>query len=245
MLTQRVQHHIRALTGADDPYADDPYCELKQRANEVVLAALPALSAEVRAAEDPLTAAVRLAIAGNTIDAGANGADSVKRIEQELSVACERPFHGDVDEFRRAVGSARSILFLTDNTGEIVIDRLLGEQPPLERTTFAVRGAQVLIDATLADAGFAGLDRLAEVIDNGSDAPGTMLADCSRELRLRFAAADLIIAKGQGDYETLSGEPHDIFFLFAVKCDVAERHAGLPRGTQVLLRSAVENVAIA
>ena len=185
------------------------------------------------------------AIAGNTIDAGANGADSVERIEQELSVAYERPFHGDVDEFRRAVGSARSILFLTDNTGEIVIDRLLAEHLPLERITFAVRGAPVLNDATRADARFAGLDRLAEVIDNGSDAPGTILADCSPEFRRRFAAADLIIAKGQGNYETLSEEPHDIFFLFAVKCDVAARHVGLPRGTQVLVRSAAGTVATA
>ena len=239
LLTQQVQRHIRALTGADDPYR-----ELKQRANEVALAALPALAAEVQSAPDPLAAALRLAIAGNTIDAGANGTDSVERIVQELSVAYERPFHGDVDEFRRAVGSARSILFLTDNTGEIALDRLLAEQLPLERTTFAVRGAPVLNDATLADAGFVGLDRLAEVIDNGSDA-GTILADCSPELRRRFAAADLIIAKGQGNYETLSEEPHDIFFLFAVKCDVAARHVGLPRGTQVLLRSAIENVATA
>jgi len=240
LLTQQVQRRIRQLTGADDPYRD-----LKQRANEVALAALPALAAEVQSAPDPLAAALRLAIAGNTMDAGASGAGSIEGIEQELSVAYERPFHGDVDEFRRAVGSARRILFLMDNAGEIVIDRLLAEHLPLERTTFAVRGAPVLNDATRADAKFAGLDRLAEVIDNGSDAPGTVLADCSPEFRRRFAAADLVIAKGQGNYETLSEESRDIFFLFAVKCDVAARHVGLPRGTQVLSRSAAENAATA
>ncbi len=232
LLTQQAQRRIRELTG--DP---DPYRELKQRANESTLAVLPALEAEVRSAPDPLSAALRLAIAGNTMDAGADGAAGIEGIERELSVAHERPFHGDVDEFRRAVASARSILFLTDNTGEIVIDRLLAEQLPLERTTFAVRGAPVLNDATRADARSAGLDRLAEVIDNGSDAPGTVLEDCSPEFRRRFAEADLIIAKGQGNYETLSDEPRDIFFLFAVKCDVAAWHVGLPRGTQVLLRS--------
>ena len=240
LLTQQVQRSIRALTGTDDPYR-----ELKQRANEVVLGMLPDLTARIRSAADPLAAALRLAIAGNTIDAGANGAASVERIEQELSVAYERPFHGDVDKFRRAVGSARSILFLTDNAGEIVIDRLLAELLPIERITFAVRGAPVLNDATLADSTFAGLDRLAEVIVNGSDAPGTVLADCSVEFRRRFAAADLIIAKGQGNFETLNEEPRDIFFLFAVKCDVAARHVGLPRGTQVLVRSAIEDVAAA
>lgn len=235
LLTQQVQRSIRALTGADDPYR-----ELKQRANEVVLGMLPDLTARIRSAADPLAAALRPAIAGNTIDAGANGAESVERIEQELSVVYERPFRGDVDEFRRAVGSARNMLFLADNAGEIVVDRLLAEQLPFERITFAVRGAPVLNDATLADARLAGLDHLAEVIANGSDAPGTILADCSPEFRRRFAAADLIIAKGQGNYETLSEEPRDIFFLFAVKCDVAARHVGLPLGTQVLLRSAIE-----
>ena len=232
VLTQQVQRHIRRLTGDDDPYR-----ELKRRANEAALAALPSLAAEVRSAPDPLPAALRFAIAGNTMDAGAGGAASIERMEQELSVAHERPFHGDVDEFRRAAASARTILFLTDNTGEIVIDRLLAEQLPLDRITFAVRGAPVLNDATRADAKLAGLDRLAEVVDNGSDAPGTVLQDCSPEFRRRFSEADLIIAKGQGNYETLSNEPRDIFVLFAVKCDIAARHVGLPRGTQVLLRS--------
>jgi hypothetical protein len=125
------------------------------------------------------------------------------------------------------------------------IDRLLAEQLPLERTTFAVREAPVLKDATRSDAKFAGLDRLAEVIDTGSDAPSTVLADCSQELRQRFAAADVIVAKGQGNYETLSEEPRDIFFLFAVTCDVAARHVGLPHGTQVLLRPAAGNGATA
>jgi uncharacterized protein with ATP-grasp and redox domains len=238
VLTQQVQRRIRQLTRVDDPYR-----ELKRRANEAALAALPALAAEVRSARDSLTAALRLAIAGNTMDVGSSGAGSIERIGRELSVAYERPFHGDVDAFRHAVGGARKILFLVDNTGEIVIDRLLAEQLPLEHVTFAVRGAPVLNDATRVDATFAGLDRLAEVIDNGSDAPGTVLEDCSAEFRRRFAAADLIVAKGQGNYETLSEEPRDIFFLFAVKCDVVAQRVGLPRGTQVLLRSPAENSA--
>jgi hypothetical protein len=129
------------------------------------------------------------------------------------SVASERPFHGEVDEFHRAVGSARSVLFLTDNAGEIAIDRLLAKHLPLERTTFAVRGAPMLNDATSADAGFAGLARFAALIDNGPDAPGTILADCSPEFRRRFAAADLIVAKGQGDYEALGVEPRVVLHV--------------------------------
>lgn len=231
-IAQRMQHRIRQLSGADDPY--EP---LKRRANSVMMAALPDLSAEVRAAEDPLSAAIRLAIAANTIDVGASGAESIRSVERQLQAARAWAFAGDVEELRAAVASARTILFLTDNSGEVVVDRLLAEQLPLERVTFAVRGAPVLNDATMADARVTGLDRLAEVIDNGSDAPGTVLSDCSAEFRRRFRAADLVIAKGQGNYESLSDEPCDIFFLFAVKCEVAAQHSGLPRGTRALLRS--------
>ncbi len=232
LLAQRVQRRIRELTGAVDPYA-----ELKLRADRVVLAALPALSAEVGAADDPLAAAVRLAIAGNTIDAGAYGAGSVDRMARGLAAAKARPFSGDLEGFRRAVASAREILYLVDNAGETVLDRLLAERLPAGRITFAVRGAAVLNDATREDAARAGLDSLGEVIDNGSDAPGTVLAECSDTFRRRFAAADLVIAKGQGNYETLSEVDRDIFFLFAVKCDVAARHSVRPRGALALVRS--------
>lgn len=232
VITQAVQRLIRQETGHADPYHD-----LKRHANEVARAALPELRARIRQAPDPLAAAVRLTIAANVIDAGANGTDSVRHVEQGLQAAQQRPFHGDVDELRAAVAAARSILFLTDNTGEIVFDRLLAEQLPPGRTTFAVRGAPVLNDATLADARFAGLHELGEVIDNGSDAPGTLLEDCSPQFLRAFQDADLIIAKGQGNYESLSDEPYDIFFLFTVKCDIAGRDVGLPRGTQALVRS--------
>jgi hypothetical protein len=82
------------------------------------------------------------------------------------------------------------------------------------------------------------------IIDNGSDAPGTVLNDCSAEFRRRLAVADLIIAKGQGNYETLSDEPYNIFFLFKVKCQVIARHVGQPEGTQVLIQSGINKSVI-
>ncbi|HET6493932.1 MAG TPA: ARMT1-like domain-containing protein [Thermoleophilia bacterium] len=140
-------------------------------------------------------------------------------------------------EFRKAIAGARSILFLADNCGEIVLDRLLIEQMPRDRLTIAVRGAAVLNDATLDDARVAGLDTLAPVIDNGSDAPATLLADCARDFRRIFREAEVIIAKGQGDYESLSDVDGHFFFLFKVKCPVVARHAGLPLNAHALLRS--------
>ncbi|MBN2451771.1 MAG: DUF89 family protein, partial [Lentisphaeria bacterium] len=124
--------------------------------------------------------------------------------------------------------------YLADNAGEIVLDRLLVDELPAGRVTVAVRGGPILNDATLDDARQAGLCDRVEVIDNGSDAPGTILADCSPKFRRRFAAADLILAKGQGNFETLSEVAAPLCFLLKVKCPVIAGHTGLPLGTQVL-----------
>ncbi len=134
----------------------------------------------------------------------------------------------------QAAARAGRILYLADNAGEIVFDRLLVEALAPQRVTLAVRGTPVLNDATAADARAVGLTEICEVIDNGSDAPGTVLEDCSREFRQRFSTADLIIAKGQGNFETLSEAPGNIFFLFKVKCPVIATRTGLPEEAQVL-----------
>jgi len=100
-----------------------------------------------------------------------------------------------------------------------------------------VRGAPVINDATIEDAEATGLTRIVEVIDNGSGAPGTVLSDCSESFVYRFNRADLIISKGQGNYETLSSVPAPVFFLLKVKCGVAESHTGLAEGTHALIAS--------
>lgn len=100
--------------------------------------------------------------------------------------------------------------------------------------TVAVRGAPVINDATMEDARATGLCEIVEVIDNGSDAPGTVLKDCKPEFLRLYENADLIIAKGQGNYETLSDEQRDIAFLFKAKCPVIAAHVGMPVGSHVL-----------
>ncbi len=245
-IAQRVHRLVRRLTGERDPYA-----ELKARANGIALAAEPRLRELVDGARDPFAVAVRLAIAANTLDAGINAAAAADgghgrgerrgapgRLVAALRRGMSEPLHGEVDEFREAVARAGRILYLADNSGEIVVDRMLVEQLPRDRVVVAVRGGPVLNDATLADARAVGLDTLAPAIENGSDAPGTVLADCSREFRHVFGAADVIIAKGQGNYESLSDVDAPVFFLLKVKCPLAARHAGLPLGAHALLRSA-------
>lgn len=232
---QKLHRRIRELTGREDPYR-----EAKDRQNRLALALMDELRAKIEAAPDPLMLAVRLAVAGNIIDLGAPGDITEARVKEAVVQALDRPLVGEGDGFREAVRSAGTILYLADNAGEIVFDRLLIEQLGPLRVTVAVRGGPVINDATRIDARAAGLDAVVEVIDNGSDAPGTLLEDCRPEFRRRFETADLILAKGQGNYETLSRQSGRIYFLFKVKCPVIANASGVPVGAHVLVRSGAE-----
>lgn len=227
---QKLHRLLRELTDVEDPYR-----QIKDHFNHAALSLLPILSARIREASDPLYMALRVAIAGNVIDLGVKGDIRAGEVTSAMDNILNEPFHGETEDFRDRIKNARNILYLADNAGEIVFDRLLIEQLPLHRVTLAVRGRPVLNDATLADAEAAGLCNLVEVIDNGSDAPGTILADCSRDFRRRFSMADMIVAKGQGNFETLSDTGDQIFFLFKAKCPVIANHVGLPVGTHVAI----------
>ncbi len=230
VLAQRIHRLLRERTGVVDPYAG-----AKARDNALALSLLPELRERLARAADPLFLAVRLAIAGNLIDLGPKHELSAEEILRAIRQAESEPFSGEIESLRKASASARQILYLADNAGEIVLDRLLVERLGPSRVTVAVRGVPVINDATLSDAQAAGLSEVAEVIDNGSDAPGTVLSDCNAAFLERFRTADLVISKGQGNFETLSAAPRDICFLFKVKCPVVAAKAGLPLGSQALL----------
>jgi len=228
---QSIHRRLRELMGRDDPYA-----HAKDRFNRLAMELLSELRVKVRAARDPFMMAVRLAITGNVIDLGVNGALREEDVRQAVERTLSEPFVGDTAHLRRAVAQAESILYLADNAGEICFDRLLIEQLPTDKITLVVRGGPVINDATLADARASGLHEIVEVVDNGSDAPGTILSDCSAGFRQRYERADLVIAKGQGNFETLNEERKNIFFLFKVKCPVIAARAGQNLGTHVLIR---------
>ncbi len=229
VVAQQLHRSLRGLTRVDDPYR-----EVKDRFNRMALDMLPALRKMVANATDPLATATSLAIAGNVIDLGAKAGLTEYDARTAVESAIAEPLLGDMEKFRRAVNEAGKILYLADNAGEIIFDRLLIERLPAGRTVLAVRGAAVINDATLEDACQAGIHEVARVMDNGSDAPGTVLSDCSEAFLSSFRGADVIIAKGQGNFETLSGSAAPIFFLFKVKCPVIAAHAGLPVGAHIL-----------
>ncbi|MHB0995433.1 MAG: damage-control phosphatase ARMT1 family protein [Elusimicrobiales bacterium] len=232
VMGQRIHRRLRALTGLRDPYR-----RAKDIQNKLALRLLPELRRELGAAGDRLGLAVKIAIAGNIIDMGAYGDVGEAGVRAAVEHALREPLRGGLEIFRRAAAKARSVLYLTDNAGEIVFDRLLIRELGPGRVTAAVRGAPVLNDAVMADARAAGLHRLCRVISNGSDAPGTVLEETSKEFRRLFDGADLVIAKGQGNYETLSDAPRPVWLLFKAKCPVIARRAGVKVGDQVLARS--------
>jgi uncharacterized protein with ATP-grasp and redox domains len=229
-MAQHFHRRLRELTRISDPYR-----AAKRQANELCNALAPKLRPEILASQNPLMTAARIAIAGNMIDMGANGHLSNAEIENSMHNALDGSFWGDEERFIHEVAQAKQILYLADNAGEIAFDRLLIEQISPERVTVAVRGFPTINDATMIEAEEIGLNQMVKVISNGSDAPGTILNDCSPKFKRIFHRADLIIAKGQGNFESLSHYSRNIFFLFKIKCPVIADQIKKPLGTQVLI----------
>ena len=234
---QKIHRLIRELIGNNDPYH-----RIKEQFNNLALKLYPELEKRVKTSGNPFATAIQLAIAGNIIDFGVKTSlaesDVEKTIEQSLRGHLD---DNKIQEFKDAVTEAEKILYLADNAGEIVFDRLLIEQLPAQRVTVVVKGEPVINDATMEDAEFAGLTEMVEVIDNGSDGPGTILETCSQAFRNRFEDANLIIAKGQGNYETLSDTDKNIFFILKAKCPVIARDLGCEVGEMILKKSEAFN----
>jgi uncharacterized protein with ATP-grasp and redox domains len=230
-MAQKIHRLIRKLTGNPDPYQ-----AAKERTNRIALALYPEICERVRAAPDALEMAVRMAIAGNVIDLGVNSHLEENTVLRAMDRAATAPLVGDIRGFADQATAATSILYLADNAGEIVFDRVLIETLGPERVTLVVKGGPVLNDALRGDAKAASLDDIVEILENGSDAPGTILEDCSDALQSRFRDADMVIAKGQGNYETLSNASRPVWFVLMAKCQVIARHLGCEPGSLVLQR---------
>lgn len=231
---------IRQTTGTTDPYAVE-----KRHSNRLAHALAEKFKGRIEAFGDSFTARLKLALAANSIDYGRYGRLQQEDVLEAMETALAAPVDPDAAAaLRRAAAAADRILYLCDNAGEIVFDRLLIEALPTEKITAVVRGAPVINDATLEDARAVGLTEVVQVMGNGSDAPGTLLATCSSALLERFAAADLVIAKGQGNFETLSETSGKrIFFLLKVKCPLIARDIGEPTGRLVIKAHFLPKVA--
>ena len=206
----------------------EDYSAVNREYNQLVMDLLPTLEKRIRASEDPLMDALVYARIGNYIDFSALP-DVSKDVLLSLIDAEEKeplePF--EYSRFLQELSRASSLVYLTDNCGEIVLDslviRLLKERFPDLSITVVVRGTPVANDAAIGDAVFCGLDRLARVIGNGSDIAGTHLPSVSDETRALLSGADIILSKGQGNFETLNGCGLNIYYLFLCKCELFQR----------------------
>jgi len=227
-----IHRIVRSLSGDDDPYL-----EIKKNSNNLAMRLMSALRRLIRNSADPFEAAVRLAIAGNIIDYGQGDRVGEENIKETVFQCLDEPVNKDaINELKEEIEKASNILYLGDNAGEIFFDRLLIEELKGYPITFVVRGAPTINDALRDDAKMAGLDKLVRVVDNGSDAPGTILEECSEEFKREFSEADLVIAKGQGNYETLRDEEKKTFFLLKAKCRVISEDIGCQEGDMVIVR---------
>lgn len=205
----------------------DPYLEIKQQSNEQALAVLPQFQKEVAVSSDPLATALRIAIGGNIIDYGAMHSFDVGAAMERCLKA---PFAVDHSEILlqelRTLEKGAKVLYLADNSGEIVYDSLVVRELVAMglNVTVVVKSGPIINDALLADAKACGIDTIAHVMENGTSCPGTPLDSCSDEVLQAFDEADLIISKGQGNFETLSESVAEIFFLLTIKCSVVGAH---------------------
>jgi uncharacterized protein with ATP-grasp and redox domains len=205
----------------------DPFAEAKQMQNQMALGFYPDMRQLVEQSKDRLLTAVRIAATGNVIDLGIGmKVDIAREVERILQTAFPVD---DTQKLRQRLSHRRRILYVGDNAGEIVFDRILVEELlRAHDVTFVVRGGAVINDATLKDAEASGMTRLVPVITTGSNRIGVPWAYVSEEYREHYRRADLVIAKGQGNYETIS-ERHDqeIYFILRAKCGIIARDLGV------------------
>lgn len=227
-----VIHAVMEEAGCGDPFAT-----LKKHSNEVALSHLPEVRQLVREAADPLRKATELSVAGNIIDLGIKLDFDLR---ESVDRVTSRGFAIDhYDRYQRKLSGAKRIFVAADNSGEIVFDRVLVETlketfPGVE-VTVAVNQDPVLNDALMEDAVVAGMHEVARVIDNGYGDLGSLVEKASDEFKEAYFGADVIISKGQANFETLEDRPEEIFLLLQAKCDAVARHVGVRFHDAVLI----------
>lgn len=228
----KIAHQvIHRMTGITDLYK-----EPKRKNNKEALGLYPYAKGLVKKAKDPLLMAIRLAIAGNIIDYGALGSFNIRTTIKEV---LRKKFAVlDYKKFKNDLNRSKFLLYIGDNAGEIVFDKILIEElVKYIRVVFVVKSQPVLNDVLMADAKMVGLDKVVKVVASGSDHAGTTVADATKEFKALFKKADIVIAKGQGNFETLDQERKNIYFLLKMKCPCLARATSLSEGDIILKRS--------
>ncbi len=215
----------------------DPFAVKKRQYNELALKMYPELKALVERSEAPLQAAVKVAAAGNIIDLGI-----LSNVDVNLDLILEEVLTrgltvDEIDALEQELATSKRLLYLADNAGETVFDMVLIEELATRGadTVVAVKGAPILNDVTMEDALAVQMDRVARIVSNGSPMIGTDLKTCSEEFLSEFHTAELIISKGQANFETLNETSAPIFFILKAKCPEVGRELGVGMGEVVAM----------
>lgn len=230
--SSKILHKICMELGVQDPFQ-----RAKKESNQAVMKLWPKLQQVLAESDDKLFTAFKLAVAGNVIDLGIL-ADY--NIEQSITEALQVDFAiNDYDVLKEKLEKAQRVLIIGDNSGEIAFDKLLAVELASRglQLTFGVKGAPILNDATMKDAEEVGMEKVARVITNGNSYLGTVVEYCSPEFLSAMAGADVIISKGQANYESLEGTKEagvNTFFILRAKCDVVAANLGVKLGEIVL-----------
>jgi damage-control phosphatase, subfamily I len=218
----------------------NPYEKIKKTNLKIARQFLPYLETLIKSSNDPLEMSVRASIVGNIIDMGANPNFD---IEAEVNrITSGGIIMADLYRFKEDLNNSSLILYIGDNFEEALFDIFFLKELSPVRVVFAVRSAPILNDITLDDAKYLGIDKICKIIESGSTIAGTDLTMCTPEFKDLYREADIVIAKGQGNYETLMNEERPIYFLFKIKCEVISRRCGYPAGKGILLYNQTDKI---
>jgi len=212
----KIQKAIKKIAPTDDPYK-----EAKEKINSICIDMSDEIRKVIANSKDCFETSLRIALAGNIIDFGQGTNFSKNIIKHTIDASLHQNLDKNkVEILRENINKAEKILYIGDNTGEIVFDKIFIEQLPRDKITFVVRGGPAMNDSTMEDAKSVGMTDVVKVITTGLDMPASILPLCSKKFLSEYKKSDLIIAKGQGNYEALSDEEKNIFFLLKIKCPV-------------------------
>ncbi len=220
ILTNTRIHTIikRIATGGD------PYKEVKEKFNNICLRMTAEIKQIIEESHNAFETSLRIALAGNIIDFGQGTNLSAAIIRKAIKHALFQQLDKrKINSLKKEINERKKILYIGDNAGEIVFDKIFIEELPKDKITYAVRGGPAMNDATMEDAQMIGMNTIVRVITTGIDMPAAAPPLCSKEFVTEYKNSDLVIAKGQGNYEALSDEKKNIFFLLKIKCPVIVR----------------------
>ena len=228
LFSKKMQAVIEKYYGTDNPYK-----EIKEENIRKAEKYFKFIKVMVEDSTDKLDTAMRAAIIGNVIDFAANPNFN---IDYEINrIMSDNINLSSLPKFKEDYYNAESILYIGDNYEEAFFDKFLLNELLPKNIVFAVRSKPILNDITLEDAKQLEIDKLCKVIESGSTIAGTYLNECTPEFLDIYHNADIVISKGQGNYETLINETRPIYFLFKIKCEVISQRCGYPVGKGIIL----------